>query len=170
MKQKSWAILGICALLCAGLGALYLLTQNSPKTFTQQDAIAFVQKMQTSFHKKNSGEILAKLSPDSEPRLAKLSPDQIHTLLLSYFRNSDKLNAEIDNYGFAEGQDENTLQFDLKVHNDSSDSQKTDYEGRITLHFKYMDSPRLFGLLHASEWRISAIETTGPDISTFGDN
>ena len=170
MKKTSWAILAVCALLCSGLGALYLLTQNAPKTFTQQDALAIVRNLQIAFQNKKSGEILAKLSPDSEAKLAKLTPDQIHAMLLSYFRNSDKLDAEIGNYAYAEGQDENTLLFDLKLHNDSSDSQKTDYEGRLTLHFKYMDTPRLFGLLHASEWRISSIETTGPDISAFGDN
>ena len=110
MKKTSWVILGVCALLCAGLSALYFLTQNAPKTFAREDAIRVVEKLQASFHSKRPGEIMSKISPDSEVKLAKLTPDQVHAMLMNYFRNSDTLNAETSSYAYTEGQEDNTLQ------------------------------------------------------------
>ena len=127
------------------------------------------QKMEAAFRRKDANAILAFISPASGTRVANLSHDQLRLLLVRYFRNSDHLSANLNNYAFASGDADATLQFDLIVHNDGSDSRNQDYTGHITLHFKRVENPHLLGLYQTKEWRIAAAESTGFDISTFGD-
>ena len=169
MKRKSWMILGVSLALVACLTLFYLFSQSSPEKLTKEEAISLLQKMTLSFEKKKVDGILNQISPDSQSRLAKLSPDQIRAMLLNYFRNSERLHADTNSLIYTVGLDENQLQFDLVVHNDSGDSRNEDYAGHITLRLKRMEVPRLFGLFHAYEWRVIGAETTGPDPSVFGD-
>ena len=168
MKRKSWIALGVSLVLAICLGALYLLSQSAPEKLTQEQAVAILSKMQVSFEKKSVSGVVDHVTTDPHARLANLTPDQVHLMLANYFRNSERLHTEATHQTYSEGPDENLLQFDLSVRNDSSDSKKEDYQGRITLHFRRVETPRLLGLMHANEWRITGVDTTGPDPSTFG--
>lgn len=169
MKRQSWIILVVCLLIAAGLGAFYLVTRGGAGPLTQEDAIAITQKMEHSFRSKNANGILAFISPAPETKIANINQDQLRVLLVRYFRNSDHVSADLQNYTFSGGDTDATLQFDLTVHNDSSDSRKEDYTGHITLHLRKIEVPKLLGLYQAKEWRITGAETTGADLAGFGD-
>jgi len=169
MKRQSWIILTVCLLIVAGLGVFYLMTRGGPGPLTQDEAIEMTQKMERAFSAKNANGILAYINPAPDTKIANINQDQLRVLLGRYFRNSDRVSAELKNYTFASGDTDATLQFDLTVHNDGVDSRKEDYTGHITLHLKKVDVPRLLGLYQAKEWRIIGAESTGADLSTFGD-
>ena len=169
MKRRSWIILAVCVLLGVGLVAAFLLSQNGPGRLSQQGAVEITQQMESAFQHKNANGILAHISPASDTRIASINQDQLRLLLVRYFRSSDRLSAEMKNYVFAGGDADATLQFDLAVHNDGPDSRKEDYAGHITLHLRRVEVPHLLGLYQTKEWRVTAAETTGPELSAFGD-
>jgi hypothetical protein len=147
----------------------YLVTKGGPGPITQEEAIEMTQKMEQAFRAKNANGILAYINPAPETRIANINQDQLRVLLVRYFRNSDHVSAELKNYAFTGADTEATLQFDLTVHNDGSDSRKEDYSGHITLHLRKVDIPQFFGLYQAKEWRITGAESTGADLAGFGD-
>jgi hypothetical protein len=169
MQRRSWVVLGVCILIAGILTAAYIASQHGPERLTQQDAIGIVQGMESAFEHKNPTGVLAYISPSPDTRISSISTDQLHLLLGRYFRYSDRLSAETKNYLFTGGDGDAVLQFDLVVHNDGADSRKEDYSGRITLHLRRVEIPHLLGLYQTREWRITGAETTGPDLSTFGD-
>jgi len=170
MKKQSWIILSVCALLLGALVFWYVFSQNGPERITQPEAVAMVQQMERAFERKNSNEILEFIAPTSDTKISNITPDQLHGLLARYFRSSDKLSADMTNYSFVKADETNAmLEFDLAVHNDGPDSRKQDYSGHITLHLKRVEVPHLLGLYRTREWRIAGAETTGPELSTFGD-
>jgi len=169
MKRRSWVILTVCVLCAVGLFTAYLLTRTGSEQLTEQDAIEMTRKMETAFRHKNANEILAYISPAPGTRIAGINQDQLRLLLVRYFRNSDQLHADMTNYVFTSGDAESTLAFDLVVHNDGADSRKEDYPGHITLHLHRVDVSHLLGLYQTKEWRITSAETTGPDLTIFGE-
>ena len=81
----------------------------------------------------------------------------------------ERVSADLKNYLFVGGDNDASLQFDLVVHNDGSDSRKEDYTAHITCHLRRISVPHLLGLYQTKEWRITGLESTGPDLSAFGD-
>jgi hypothetical protein len=169
MKRSSWIILAICLFIALGLGATYLLTRGGSDQLTQEAAIDMTRRMERAFEEKNADGIVKYISTSPDTRISNLSHDQIRLLLVRYFRNSDRLSADLTNYTFAGGDTDATLQFDLVVHNNGIDSRKEDYSGHITLHLRRIEVSHLLGLYQTKEWRIASAETTGPDLSSFGD-
>jgi hypothetical protein len=169
MKRRSWAILVICILLAGGLVIAFLMSQGSTERFGEKEAIGMTQKMEQALRNKNVNAILGFFSPTPETRISGINPDQLRYLLVRYFRNSDRLSADMTNYAFTGSDTEATLQFDLVVHNDGSDSRKEDHSGHVTLHLRRVEVPQLMGLYQTKEWRIVGAETTGADLSTFGE-
>ena len=169
MQRRSWIILTICIVLALGLFAAYVATQSGTEKLTQEQAIDFTQKMEVAFRNKNANGVLAYIAPASDTRITNLTQDQLHVLLVRYFRNSDRVSADLKNYLFLGGDSDATLQFDLVVHNDGADSRKEDYTAHINCHLRRVPVPHLLGLYQTKEWRISGIESTGPDLATFGD-
>ena len=169
MKRQSWIVVIVCAVMILGLVGAYIISQSGSPQFSQQDAIDMTQKMNAAFRNKNVSGILAYIAPTPDVKVAGISQDQLRVLLSRYFRNSDRVSADLKNYVFASGDGEATLQFDLAVHNDGADSRKVDYGGHITLHIRRVEVPQMLGLYGTKEWRISSVESTGPDLSSFGD-
>ena len=170
MKRSSWIVLIICAVLAICLLLLFFSSQGAPEQLTQEEALRITQKMQTAFEHKNVNGIMEYIAPQNGAKIANISQDKLRFMLARYFRSSDRLSAELKNYAFAAGNGEASLQFDLVIHNDGSDSRKEDYAGHITLHLRRVDSPHLMGLYQTKEWRITSAETTGPELSTLGDD
>ena len=169
MKRSSWIVLIVSGIMALGLLMLFFLSQGAPEQLTQEDAIQITRKMQTAFEHKNVNGIMDYIAPQNGGRIANISVDKLRFMLVRYFRSSDKLSADLKNYAFAGTNGEASLQFDLIMHNDGPDSRKEDYAGHITLHLRRVDSPHLLGLYQTKEWRITSAETTGPELSTFGD-
>ncbi len=169
MKQRSWMILAVCLLLGCALFAVFLITRSSAPQLTQEEAIDVTRKVEFAFRHKNANGILMYIAPLPDTRIANINPDQLHVLLVRYFRNSDRVGADMSHYVFASTDSDATLQFDLVVHNDGADSRKEDYSGHITLHLRRVEVPQMLGLYQTKEWRIVGAETTGPDLSSFGD-
>ncbi|HLJ53664.1 MAG TPA: hypothetical protein VKT77_01425 [Chthonomonadaceae bacterium] len=169
MQRRSWIILVICLVLAAGLFVAYIATQRGPTAFTQQDAIDVTQKMAQAFHDKDTTGVMAYVSQSPDTRLAGLTPDQARVLLARYFRNAEQVSADMRNYAFVSGDNDATLQFDLALNNNGGDSKNTDYAAHIVVHFRRVDVPHLLGIYQTKEWRVAGIESTGPDLSTYGD-
>jgi hypothetical protein len=169
MKRRSWIILAACVLLAVGFVIVFLVTQNGSERLTEQGAIDMMHKVETAFRKKDANGVLAYISPTPDTRIASINQDQLRLLLVRYFRSSDNVSGEMKNYAFTPGDTDATLQFDLVVHNNGPDSRKEDYSGHITLHLRRVEIPHLLGLYQTKEWRIASAETTGPELSTFGD-
>lgn len=169
MKRSSWIALAICMLAAIALAILFVTSNRSPERLSQGDAVAIVEKMQEQFAAKNATGILAYLSPASDTRIAGVSPDQLRALLVRYFHNSNRLSAKTSNYAFTGGDTDATLVFDLVVNNEAPDSRAEDYTGKITLHLRRVDVPQMFGIVQSKEWRIVGAETTGQELSTFGE-
>lgn len=169
MKRTSWIALGLCLIIAAGLGYAFLLSQSGSEHLTEHEAIDMTQKMEHAFSAKNANGVLAYVGPASDTRIMNITPDQLHLLLVRYFRSADRLSADLTNYAFAGGDTDATLQFDIAVHNDGMDSRKTDYSGHITLHLRRVQVPHLMNLYQTKEWRIVGADSTGPDLTTFGD-
>ena len=170
MKRSSWIVLIVSAVLALGLLMLFLASQGSPEQITQEEAIQMTRKMQTAFEHKNVNGIMDYIAPQNGGKIANISQDKLRFMLVRYFRSSDKLSSDLKNYAFAGANGEASLQFDLVMHNDSADSRKEDFAGHITLHLRRVDSPHLLGLYQTKEWRITSAESTGPELSTFGDD
>jgi hypothetical protein len=169
MKRSSWIVLGVCVVLVIGLVAGYFLSQGGTTTLTQEDAIKMVEKMEEGLRHKNVNAIMGYIAPEAGTRIANVNQDQLRGMLAHYFRNSDSLRADLKNYTFIDSTQEPTLQFDLTVYNNGSDSEKIDYQGHITLHLKRTDVSHLLGLYQTKEWRIVGAETSGPNLDIFGD-
>jgi hypothetical protein len=169
MQKRSWIILCVCLFIAAALGIFYLETRGGSGPLTQEQAIEITQNMERAFRAKNANGILAYMAPSSETRIAGVSQDQLRLLLVRYFRNSNRVSADLNNYAFSGGDTDATLQFDLTVHNDGTDSRSDDYKGHITVHLRRVEVPRLLGLYQAKEWRITGAESTGADLGGFGD-
>lgn len=169
MKKSSWIVLGLCLLLVIGLVSAYFLTQNSPATLNQAQAMQMIEKMQDALHHKNVNGIMDYISPNSDTRISNLNQEQLRRMLIHYMRSSDTLSAEVQNPTFTGGDSEAELQFDLTVFNNGQDSRKEDYKGHVILHLKRVEVSRLLGLYQTKEWRIVGAESTGPSLENFGD-
>lgn len=169
MQRRSWIILAVCVLLALGIVAAFLLSQGGAHQLTQDEAIDITRKMEHAFRNKNTTGVLAYIAPAPETRIANLTHDQLQLLLSRYFRNADRLSADMRNYQFAGGDTEATLQFDLAVNNDGADNRKIDYSAHITVHLRRVEIPHLLGLYQTKEWRIVGLDSTGPDLTSFGD-
>ena len=169
MQRRSWMALALCAALIAFLALYYVESQSMPDTLTQADAVGILRHMQDAIAHKNSGAIMDYIAPAPETRLAGLNQDQLHFLLIRAFRNSGALQAECSKIDFVGIRDEATVEFDLTVTNKRGDVVGTDYQGRVTMHLKRVTVPRMLGIFHAQEWRVTGAESTGLDPSTFLD-
>ena len=169
MQKRSVVILAVCVLIGAGLFAAFILSQKPSGRLTEQDAVAMVERMEQAFRNKNANDVMAFVAPGSDTKVAGATPDQFRLLLVRYFRNSDHVSADMKNYQFAPGDAEATLQFDIVVHNDASDSHRENYGGHVTVRLRNTEIPQVMGLFRTKEWRVTGVESTGPDLSTFGD-
>ncbi len=169
MQRKSWFLLAFCAVLAAFLGMSYLLSQPSPQTLTQQDAMQMLKKMQDAVAQKNVNAIMATIAPQPDTRIAHLNQDQLRLLLARAFHNTGTLRANYQNVTFTGGTNDATLEFDLTVSQEAPGLSSEDYKGHITLRLKRIDVPRFWGLFQAKEWRIVGADSSGPDPMNFGD-
>lgn len=169
MRKSSWVILGVCLILAALLGFIYVRSQPVSETLTQPEAEQMLHQMQDAVAQKNVGGIMEYIAPDPETRIANLNQDQLRLLIARGLRNSGRPQAIVSNIVFAGGTGEATLAFDLVVKDDRPDSVSDRYTGHITLHLRRVEVSHLLGLFHTKEWRIVGADTTGPDLSNFGD-
>lgn len=169
MKRSSWIAIGISSLLIAGLIAAYFASQGGHETLTQEDAIQTTKKLEEAFRNKSVGAVMDHLGTGSDTRISDIGADQLRMMLANYFRNSDHLHADLSNYTFSTVGLEGMLQFDATLFNNSGDSVKEDYHGHITLHFRRVVVPHLFGMYKTKEWRIVGVDTTGPNLSGMGE-
>lgn len=169
MQRRSWILLAICAVLAGFLAWAYIGTQSPPPTLTQQQTTQMLDTMRQAVAKKNINGILAYIAPQPDVKIAGLNQDQLRMMLARAFRGTGKLNAEYSNLVFTGGTDDATAEFDLIVTEQAPGMVAEDYKGHITLQLKRLDVPRFLGLFQTKEWRIVGAESTGPNLSNFGD-
>lgn len=170
MKRSSWIILSLCIVLAGSLVTLYRLSQMGAGSLSEVQARAMVQNMQDAVAHKNVNTIMGYITPDNDARIVNLKQDQLRLLLARTFRNAQEIHADVTNFNFEGGtNDDATAQFNLVLNHDEPGLHSEVYSGQITLHLHRMEVPHLFGLYSTHEWRITGAETTGVDPATFGE-
>ena len=169
MQKSSWLALGALILLSAFLGFGYIATRPAPEVITKEQATEMMNRLQKAADNKRSDAILAALAPLPEGKYADLNTEQLRWLLNRAFRGSERIKTDISNVSFDGGNQAATLAFDLVVNNGIGDMTSENYRGRITLFLRRVEVPRFGGVLKSFEWRIVKAETTGPNLTSFGD-
>lgn len=169
MQKSSWIALGVLILLSAFLGVGYIATRPAPETLTKEQATTMLTHLQKAAEGKNTSAILGALAPMPEGKYAELNREQLQWLLNRAFRGSERIRTEITNVTFDGGMQAATLAFDLVVYNGLGSMTSENYRGRITLSLKRVEVPRFGGILKSFEWRIVKADTTGPNLTSFGD-
>lgn len=170
MQKKSWIILAFCVALAGSLVAAYFVSQSVPEPLTEQQVTHKLDEMADAVARKDSNRILKYISPESDEKYAGLNLEQLRLMLARAFHSSSgNWKARYTHLVFQPGDDDAKADFDLDVAEEGANWSAGDYHGHITLYLRRVKVPRLFGLIQSKEWRIVKADSTGPDLSNFGE-
>ncbi len=169
MKKSSIVALGAVGLLSVLLVIGYLASRSAPERITKDEAVTMLNEMKSAVEKKNVGVIMEAMAPSPEGKYAEMNREQLRMVLARAFQGSGDLTPEFKKITFDGGNLAATLAFDVSVKNKQGGMSADDYKAHIILYLKRVEVPRLWGVVKAMDWRITKAESTGPNMSTFGE-
>lgn len=169
MKKSSMIALGAVGLLSVLLIIAYLASRSAPEQITKEQAMAMLGEMKSAVERKNVNVIMDAVAPNPDGKYADMTREQLRMVLGRAFQGSGDLTPQISKVSFDGGNQEATLAFDLSVQNRREGMTAEDYKGHITLSLRRVEVPVMFGAAKALDWRITKAESTGPNMSTFGE-
>ena len=169
MKRSSKIVLIVSALLLALMVFLYAQSQQQPVVMDQARIESMLDKMKQAVAHKNVRALMAFIDQSSDTKVSNLSTDQLRRTLQIAFQQSGDLEANYSKVQMHTSTSETIAEFDLNVVHQLPGASGQDYKGHITLHLQRLDTPHLFGLYHTKDWKIVHADTTGQDLSNWGD-
>jgi len=169
MKKSSIIALGAVGLLSVLLVITYLGTRSGPEQITKEEAVTMLNTMKSAVEKKSVGVIMDAIAPSADGKYADMTREQLRMTLARAFQGSGDLTPDFKKITFDGGNQAATLSFDISVKNTQGGMSADDYKGHITLYLKRVEVPCLLGAFKAMDWRITKAESTGPNLSTFGE-
>ncbi|HLI47121.1 MAG TPA: hypothetical protein VKV18_00310 [Chthonomonas sp.] len=175
MQRSSWIALGLSVLLIAILAVSYFISQERPRQFDATQAQQILHDLQEAVRQKDVEGIMRYVAPNTR-LIGDMDAQKARLLIARAFRvmqNPQPTISDVqfhdDNEGKGVGLEEPSVSFYLNLRDQGPDYTSDEYAGRITLYFRQVSIPHLFGLYHTAEWRIVHVETTGPNPDSFGD-
>ncbi len=169
MKKSSMVALGVTGFLCILLVIAYLSSRSAPEQITREQAVSILDEMKTAVEKKNLDTVMDAVAMTPEGKYGDMTREQLRTILGRAFVGSSNLAVEISKVSFDGGHQAATLAFDVNVKNSQGGMSADDYKAHITLYLKRVEVSRLGGLVKAMDWKITKADSTGPNMSTFGE-
>lgn len=169
MKRSSLVALIVCGILLVYLGTVYFSVQSQSKpNFTQQDAVAFLNRLAQAFDSSSTEGVLSFAAPDA--KVAGRDLDDIRQLLHRGFAAMKEPHVQFANLSF-EKRDETTayLRFDAQVVDKGPGGYaggENIYSQRMGFTVRRILMPKLWGLMHVYEWRVTDVDA--PHLPTNG--
>jgi hypothetical protein len=161
MKRSSLITLIVCGILLVYLGTVFFSVQSQSRPdFTQQDAVAFLDRLAKAFDAGSTEGVLSFAAPDA--KVAGRDLDDIRQLLHRAFYNIKDPHVQFSNLNF-DKRDETTayLRFDAQVVDKGQSGGTGDsslYTARMGFTVKRILMPKLGGILHAYEWKVTDVD------------
>jgi hypothetical protein len=169
MKRSSLVALIVCGILLVYLGTVYFSVQSQSRpNFTQQDAVAFLDRLARAFDASSTEGVLAFAAPDA--KVAGRDLDNIRQLLHQAFAAMKQPHVQFSNLSF-DKRDETTayLRFDASVVDNGPGGYASGsnlYSARMGFTVRRILMPKLWGLMHVYEWKVTDVDA--PHLPTTG--
>ncbi len=161
MKRSSLIALIVAGILLVYLGTIFFSVQNASKPdLTQQDSIELLNRLAKAFDASSAEGVISFAAPDA--KVAGRELDDIRQLLRRAFTAMKEPHVQFSDVNY-EKRDPTTvfLRFSTKVVDKSPNGYGGGgdlYTGRMGFTVKRISVPKLGGLMHAYEWKITDVD------------
>jgi len=161
MKRSSIIMLVVAGILLIYLGTIYFsISAASKPQLTQEDAVALLNGLAKAFDSSSTGGVISYAAPDA--KVAGKELEDARQLLQRAFRFMKDPHIEFKDLNY-EKKDETTvyLRFRATV-TDKGDggggTGSTQYDQRMGFTLRRLLMPRLGGIMHTYEWKITDVD------------
>lgn len=161
MKRSSLIALIVCGILLVYLGTVFFSIQSQSRPdFALKDATEFLERLALAFDSGSTEGVLSFAAPDA--KVAGRDLDDIRRLLRRGFAAMKEPHVQFANLNL-DKRDESTayLRFDAQVVDKSPSGYaagSTIYSQRMGFTVKRILMPKLGGLMHVYEWKVTDVD------------
>ncbi len=170
MKKSSKIALSLILLVVAYVACLYIITGRNPASYSHQDGINLIRRLQNDVANKNEGDIISQISPDAGTKVANMRVPELRKLLARAFFAMKNPRAEVTNLRISLDGNEAVISGNLSITDAGNDYMSQISQGHIILYLEPTKVPQFYGLYSTTKWRIIQVTWSGEDPSKYMDD
>lgn len=170
MKKSSKVAISLSLIVVVYIAGLYMLSGRTPASYTHQDGINLVRRLQNDVANRDESDIISQISPDESTKIANMRVPELRQLLARAFFAMKNPHAEVSQLQVNLDGSDAVISGNLSITDAGNDFSSRISQGHIILYLQPTKVPQFFGLYSASKWRIIQVTWSGEDPSKYMDD